>query len=249
MNSTPGNRHEEDGYSCPHCMNRGYFMKLDDANGTFYEVSYPCKCDPIRKSIMRLKRSGLGDLVHDCTFEKWKTSAGWQKGLKEAAEEYAKKPKGWFFIGGQPGSGKTRLCSTICRELVMKSGKELQYMQWKDEAGKLKMPSNEPEKQQERLEQLKNAEVLYIDDLFKCGKKPDGSTQRPTSADIDLAFKIINYRYNNPDSITIISSELTPSDLIDVDEATGSRICERSNPIEIERDKSKNYRIQNLMKF
>lgn len=197
---------------------------------------------------MRMKRSGLQDVIRDCTFDKWETPEVWQKNLKAVAMDYAKSPKGWFFIGGQPGSGKTRLCSTICRELLL-NGKELVYMQWREDTRKLKAQTKEPEQQQKRLDELKNAEVLYIDDLFKCGKNQDGSPQRPTSADINLAFEILNFRYNKPDSLTIISSELSPTELLEVDEATGSRIFDRSKPYEIEKDKAKNYRIKNLIKF
>lgn len=251
MNTTPGKLNETDGYNCPLCLNRGYFMKLVDANNTFYETAYDCNCMTVRRSILRMKKSGLQDVIRDCTFDKWETREEWQQNLKTTAMEYANNPQGWFFIGGQPGSGKTRICTTICRELLL-SGKELFYMQWRDESGNLKKPADDPEerkKRDKRLDELKTAEVLYIDDLFKCGKKQDGTAQRPTPADINLAFEIINYRYNKPDSLTIISSELTPLEMIEIDEATGSRISERANCIEIERNKRKNYRIQKLLKF
>lgn len=249
MNKTPGNRHEQDGYNCPVCMNRGGFMKIVDANNTFYEVWEPCKCIPVRTSIMKMKRSGLKDVIHDCTFDKWIASEEWQKGIKKVAVDYAKDPKGWFFIGGQSGCGKTHLCTAICRELLL-CGMGVQYMQWREDAVKLKgMTNKEPEQRQNLIDSFKNAEVLYIDDLFKCGKNPDGSEQKPTSADVNIAFEIINYRYNNPDSLTIISSELSADELIDIDEATGGRICERSKVLKIAKDKSKNYRIKNQLTF
>ena len=83
------------------------------------------------------------------------------------------------------------------------------------------------------IDRFKKAEVLYIDDLFKTGRNPDGSEPKPTAADINAAFEIINYRYNNPALLTIISSELNEDELLDIDEAVGGRIFERSKSISI----------------
>ena len=70
---------------------------------------------------------------------------------------------------------------------------------------------------------LKTVKALYIDDLFKTKKKIP-----PTDADIMLAFEIINSRYNNKDLLTIISTERSIDDIIQYDEALGSRIYHRS---------------------
>ena len=239
-----GDLDKEDGYNCQNCKNKGLIMRLSEENGEKHQVAYDCKCMPIRKSILRMKRSGLKDVIHDCTFDKWIATEDWQKTMKNAAVEYAKDPKGWFFIGGQSGCGKTHLCSAICREFLL-NGKEVQYMQWREESKKLKGAPKDTGQHTSLIDGFKQAEVLYIDDLFKCGKNPDGSEQKPTSADIGIAFEIINYRYNKPASLTIISSELSSSDLIDIDEATGSRICERSKVLIIAKDKARNYRLKN----
>ena len=61
--------------------------------------------------------------------------------------------------------------------------------------------------------------MLYIDDLFK------GNV---TGADLNLAFQLINARYNDRKLITILSSELTLSEIIEQDEALGGRIYERA---------------------
>lgn len=243
FNETPGNLDKEDGYNCPVCKNRGYLIKLVEDRGNVYQTAYDCKCAPIRKSIMKMKKSGLKDVIHDCTFDKWIATEDWQKAVKSAAIEYAKSPSGWFYIGGQSGCGKSHLCTAICRELLL-SGMGVLYMKWREDAVKLKGLSKDPEQRQSIIDSFKRAEVLYIDDLFKNGKNPDGSEQRPTSADINIAFEIINFRYNNPSSLTIISSELFASDVIDIDEATGSRIYERAKVLQIAKNKSRNYRMK-----
>ena len=63
-----------------------------------------------------------------------------------------------------------------------------------------------------------------------------------------LAFEIFNYRYNNRLS-TIISTEKTPQELVEIDEATGSRIAEMcgKNIYAIRRDPKRNYRLREVM--
>lgn len=90
---------------------------------------------------------------------------------------------------------------------------------------------------------LQTATVLYIDDFFKT---------TPTVADIDKAFQIINYRYNqsriaNKRCITLISSERTKTELQAIDEAIATRLIEMATPyymLTISRDVSKNLRLR-----
>ena len=157
--------------------------------------------------------------------------------------DYAKNPEGWFYLGGQSGCGKTHLCTAICREFLLE-GKQVIYMLWRDDIAKIKGFATDPEERQKLMERFKTAEVLYIDDLFKTGKNPDGYDPKPTAADINAAFEIINYRYCNPKLLTIISSELNEDELMDIDEAVGGRIFERSKSFSIAKDRSRNYRMR-----
>ena len=249
-NNMVGDRDKEDGYDCPICKNKGTIAKLvDNGNGTYSHCFADCKCVETRNSIMRMKRSGLKDIIKDYTFDKFIDSEPWQKSIKQAAMEYAKNPEGWFFLGGQSGAGKTHLCTAICREFLL-SGKRVLYMLWRDEIGKIKEAAQgakiaeDSENLRQILDKFKTAEVLYIDDLFKTGRAQDNSNPKPTAADINYAFEIINYRYNNPSLLTIISSELSEDELIDIDEALGGRIYERAKAITIGKDRRRNYRIR-----
>lgn len=244
LNAMEGNRNIDDGYNCNACKNKGYVFKVvEHENGTYSHVCADCKCAEIRRSIMRMKRSGLKDIIKDYTFDKFDAVEPWQKALKSAATDYAKKPEGWFYLGGQSGCGKTHLCTAICREFLLE-GKQVIYMLWRDDIAKLKSLALDGEERQKMIERFKKAEVLYIDDLFKTGRNPDGYEPKPTAADINAAFEIINYRYNNPSLLTIISSELNEDELLDIDEAVGGRIFERSKSISIAKDRSRNYRIR-----
>jgi DNA replication protein DnaC len=159
--------------------------------------------------------------------------------------QYAKHPEGWFFIGGQSGAGKTHICTAICREFLME-GKEVKYMLWRDDVVKLKNAVTDPE-YESLVEKYKRVEVLYIDDLFKTGTAADGTRQRPTGADINVAFEILNFRYNDPKLLTIISSECTIDSIIDIDEATGGRIFEKAkSSFSLKPDRSRNYRLRGV---
>lgn len=244
LNKQVGNENETDGYNCNVCHNKAWIVKLVDyPDGSFGKEYGDCKCAETRRSIMRMKRSGLKDIIRDYTFDKFEAVEPWQKTIKSAATDYAKDPKGWFYLGGQSGCGKTMLCVGICRELLL-AGKQVVYMAWRDEIAKIKGFATDPEQRQALIDQFKTAEVLYIDDLFKTGRNTDGSEPKPTAADINAAFEIINYRYNNPALLTIISSELNEDELLDIDEAVGGRIFERSKSISIAKDRSRNYRIR-----
>lgn len=247
LNNTQGDENARDGYECQKCKNRGWIAKLvDKGNGEYGHCVGECECVPIRRSIMRMKRSGLEDVIKEKTFARFEATEPWQKVVKQEAVEYAANPKGWFFIGGQSGCGKTHLCTAICRELLL-SGMETYYMKWRDDIAKLKGLSLDADEREAMISKYKNAKVLYIDDLFKTGRNPDGYEPKPTAADINIAFEIINYRYCKPDLLTIISSELSINELVDIDEATGGRICERAKVTNIAKDRSRNYRTKNAM--
>jgi len=229
LNKTEGALHREDDYVCALCRNKGYIARADEDR----LVVADCKCMEARRAIGRMRRSGLKDVIRAYTFERFEAEQPWQKTLKEAAMDYARNPEGWFALCGQSGCGKTHLCTAICRELLL-SGKNVRYMLWRDEIVRLKQGGEEL---QGLLEGFKTAQVLYIDDLFKCGDA------RPTAADINYAFEILNYRYNNPKLLTILSSELTEDELLAVDEAVGGRIYERAKAFTIGRSREKNYRL------
>lgn len=247
LNDTVGNRDQEDGYDCKICKNKGFVAKLvDHGNGTYSHCMTDCKCVEVRNSIMRMKRSGLKNIISDYTFDKFEDTEPWQKAIKKAAMEYAENPVGWFALCGQSGAGKTHLCTAICRKFLL-SGKRVQYMLWRDEIVKIKEAakgSEDSDELRKLLDRYKAADVLYIDDLFKTGRAADNTMPNPTPADINYAFEIINYRYNNPSLLTIISSELTEDELLDIDEAIGGRIYERAKTFTIGKDRSRNYRIR-----
>lgn len=220
-NNTPG---ELTGWRCEKCRNRGSLMVVTPEGRTAVKE---CDCMTIRKSLKRLQQSGLENLVRSCRFESFQTPEPWQEAAKRAAIDYARSPSGrWFLAAGNAGSGKTHLCVAICRELMLR-GLDTRYMLWRDDGTKIKAALKEREAYQSAVAPLKVVPVLYIDDFLKCGKN-----EQPTTADVNLAFEILNARYINPDLVTIISTERTLPELLEIDQGVGSRIyerCKRSN--------------------
>ena len=240
-NATEGHLAEIDGYNCTLCRNKGDIQYVKGR----YIYRKPCSCMETRKAIANMNKSGLQNVIRDYAFERFEENEDWQKSLKEKAIRYTKDEiNTWFFVGGNPGSGKTHICTAICREFLLK-GQKVKYMLWKEESTLLKAVINS-EVYGKKMERLKNVDILYIDDFLKPVKDKQGEILPPTSADSNLAFEILDYR-KNKQLRTIISSERHIGELIEIDEATGSRIVEmtrRKYLTNIKRDKSRNYRLQ-----
>lgn len=193
----------------------------------------------IRRALKNMQKSGLLEVLEEYTLDNFKTPHDWQKNAKDKAIKFINNPVGWFGMFGQVGSGKTFLCTAICGEFL-RQGREVKYMAWKDESTRLKALITEDDYQDE-IDKFKTSEVLYIDDLFKTEKGV-----QPSKGDKNLAFELLNYRYNNRSLITILSSERLADEMIDIDEATGSRIYQRCKDycINIGYDTGKNWRLK-----
>jgi DNA replication protein DnaC len=200
----------------------------------------------VRRSIWKMEKSGLKNVIKEMTFERFQVTEPWQENVKARAMAYADSMEGWLLFCGQVGSGKSHLCTAVCRHRLL-NGDEVRYMPWRDDIAQLKALSLDNEKREKYIADLKTAQILYIDDLYKTGKAADGSSN-PTSADVSIAFEIINYRYINH-LPTIVSTEKTPQELIEIDEATASRIIERAKgyTIQISRNPGRNYRLRDVV--
>lgn len=213
------------GYDCPKCLNRGQTMVVHDDGTTAVR---PCECMAIRNSLRRIERSGMKELVERCSLENYEAVEPWQKRAKELALEYIAAPAGhWFFLSGQPGSGKTHLCTAICKELMF-LGTETLYTVWPNTVQRLSAIVTLPDEYEKAMKELITVPLLYLDDFLKVG-----GGQRPTTGDLKRAFEVLNMRYLNPQLLTIISTERTIPSILKLDEALGSRIKERCGKYEL----------------
>lgn len=217
-------------YDCPICGNTGSVI-WRDAHGRL--VGRACECIGIRQEKRNAakyadmsRKSGLDHALHAFTFERYVPEEPWMARCLELAREYAGNPAGWFYIGGVSGCGKTHLCTAICGELLRR-GVPVAYLPWRDIAGKAKAAAADGERYAEIVQPLKDVRCLFLDDFFKTGRSQDGR-MHPTPGDVNFAYDLLNTRYLDSDSLTIISTELHMSDLADIDHAVMRRIKQRA---------------------
>lgn len=210
-----------------------------------------CACAKRKRAEKLLKQSGLADVIEKQTFDSFQDETQTQKIIKTKASEYLRdllvareewNPRApWFYVGGNPGSGKTHICTAICGELL-KQNIAVKYMKWVEESRRLKFFIHDDDFD-ELVRDYSEVSVLYIDDLLKQKFSDDPVF---TEADIKIAFTILNERYirNKP---TIISSEWDLiRHLLPADEGTFSRVYERckGHTVSISRDQRNNYRMK-----
>ena len=221
---------------CPICRGEGYLRAM--ING--YEYMKRCVCLEKKIAMEQLQRTGIAESIKRCTFDSFQTPEEWQERLKQRALQFLNETNKWFFVGGQVGCGKTHICTAILGKFL-KMGKSVKYIIWTNEIVRLKANKMDDENYQRIINPLLTTQVLYIDDFFKTEKD-----KRPSEADIRTAFEIINYRYVNNNLITIFSTEKTVDDIIDIDEAIGSRIHEKTKGYRnvILKDEGRNWRLR-----
>lgn len=226
------------GCYCNECADTRLIPDIQQVGDNNYIFGFrSCKCVNAAITKQTIKQSGLADEIKNKTFSSYVTSDSWQQKIKDMAIDYlntiANGDRKWFFIGGQSGAGKTHICTAIANRFLKKNY-NLRYMSWVQDIRQMKMDFNDNNK----INEFKTCEILYIDDLFK-------GSDNPSSYDKSLAFEIINYRENNR-LITIISSEMTSFKLKNIDEAIYSRIKLNAGKyaIDIPADANRNRRVR-----
>ena len=205
------------GVDCPRCGNTGQI--IERGPGLLELHVYECACMKKRRSLRSLRKAGMEDMAARYTFDSYQTDTPHREKIKHLSQEFVKAERGWFFIAGQSGSGKTHICTAICTGLMQQKASEIYFMPWRDDSTELKNRIRDQEWYQARIRKLKKVPVLYIDDFGKGGLN---------DADLKLAFEIFNARYNNTALRTVISCEMPIDDILRADEALGGRIYERS---------------------
>ena len=186
----------------------------------------------IRSCYQAMSRSGITeDMIKRFRFDTFSVIQDYQAKIKQTALRYVQSDlTGWLLISGQSGTGKTHIC-TACARYLLGKGYTVKYVLWHDVARRLAALRYKIDEYEAYMKEISDAEVLYIDDLFKSNKE--------TGA----AFEVINQRYMSRKP-TIISSELFIGDIMAMDEATGSRLNEMSKDhcCQIRNEPNRNYR-------
>ena len=226
--------YQENSYECNKCRDMMFVIQEDGS-------AKPCECRAVRIAKEKLKASGVSEEFRKMRFENFDYSKSKETMLAySTAKSYSKKfeelrvaRKNSIMFCGQVGSGKTHLAMSIAN-ILLDNGVGVIYMPYRSSITNLKQSILDDENYQKEINIYKNAQVLMIDDLFK-GKI--------TESDINIIYEVLDYRYfkNLP---VIITSEKTIDELIEIDEAIGSRLYEMSkNYIATMIGENLNYRI------
>ena len=224
-------------YDCPKCEDRGYTFEIKDG----YEVAVPCECLEKKQSIEKMARSGLTEAFKQRTFKTFIVNNEWQLEAKAKAMDYSKnfkETKASLMLSGQPGSGKTHIgVATMLRLIENNTG--CVYREYISMLTDLKQTSMDEEEYIRSLEKYINPPVLFLDDFLK---------GEPTIADRKHVYKIINTRYLKSMPM-IISTEKSVQDILEFDEAVGSRIVEmcQNNIITFPRGIENNSRLRGVI--
>ena len=223
----------ESRYKCSKCRDLKFI--INDG------VAYPCQCREVEIAKDMLKKSGISEEFRNKTFENFNNTQDSQiiNGYKKA-KEYAtnfsiikERTQNSIMFMGQPGSGKTHLSLSIAN-VLMDNSIGVVYMGYRDIMTQIKQNIMDEAYYNKIMNRYKHAKVLLIDDLFK------GNISK---SDINIMFELINYRYFNKLPV-IISTELSIENLVNIDEALGSRLIEMSKDYLVGiRGKRLNYRI------
>ena len=232
-------------YHCNICKDQGYIYINDDG----YEIAVKCKCEVLKEAQDRLNRSGLGNLLETKTMETYTIKESHQRYIKNMALEYVgeyiKGNKFSFAILGQSGVGKTHIMSAVSK-ILLDEGVSIKYYIADEIIQSLQACKYDEENYNKEFYKVVNAEVLYIDDLFKSSITNYYQQENIKVDDLKEIFKVINYRYNKGKPI-LLNSEIHFERFTDIDQAIIGRINEMCNYkylISIKPDTNKNYRLK-----
>jgi DNA replication protein DnaC len=222
-------------YSCPRCQDTGLIVREDTA--------FLCPCVKQKQLENLFRASKIKPAFRQKRFDNFDPDfSDDAREMFDAARAYVEnftdiknQPENWLVFLGQPGSGKTHLLIAVANSL-MEQGHPVLYFQHVEGFAEIRDAVREGGKEGTAgmIAEVKQAPVLLWDDMFKI---------RETPFMLEVVFEIANYRYLNflP---TLFSSEKSPRELLEVDEAIASRILERArNRIFVNERIDLNYRL------
>ncbi|CEP43822.1 ATP-binding protein [Paraclostridium sordellii] len=220
-------------YNCDKCRDLTFILDGD--------VAVSCDCRSLRQTESILKLSGISEEFRKKTFDSFnyaydiQTIDAYSKaiGYYSSFLDIRSSRKNSIMFLGQVGSGKTHLSLAIANKL-MDDGFGVLYMPYRDVITRIKQNVMNGEEYERIVNRYKNAKVLLIDDLFK------GSISK---SDVNIVFEIVNFRYFN-NLPMIVSCEKCVDELLDINEAIGSRLIEMSKDYLVEmKGRKLNFRV------
>lgn len=230
----PDSPQDKKNYKCTKCRDSGWIEVIHEGHIRMK------RCD-VCESRRLMMQSGISQEFQTKCFENFDTRNDSQlMNAKGKAVEYCRSfldiehtRNNSIMFYGQVGSGKTHLGTAIC-SCLMSRNIAVTYMTYRNTVTKIKQRMTDEADYDREVGKYAGARVLYIDDLLK---------GRITESDVNIMYEIVNYRYMNSLPL-IISTEKALDELLEFDEAIGSRMIEmcRGNIIQLQ-GKELNYRL------
>jgi len=223
--------------SCPICRGTG-FTRMDVPVGhPHFGKAMECVCQQAAKQ-QRRQRELLAfsqldrfELLRSAHFSTFNLRVPGVQEAHRAAKSFAYHPKGWLFLVGNNGCGKTHLALAITK-VCLERGLAVLFAVVPDLLDLLRatVDSNAQEQFDARFLKLLEADVLILDDL---------GTQRSSPWANEKLFQLLNHRYNTrtPTVITI-----HPRALHELDEHIRSRLSDVSLVTTIKMERAQDYR-------
>lgn len=226
---------------CDLCLSthrNGRFHYLDDEG-------YPCMfictsrhtCPKIgryhSRRIEHLKKtSRMPDDLLRKSIDNFTISEWWQHNVMTMLSMWTYTDQKWVCLTGGPGTGKTHICSALSVDLL-NQGIEVFYTYFAELMEHIRYYD------ESFLEKARNVPVLFLDDLYK------GNI---SFQEIKATAALINYRYTH-DLVTLITTEKTPDELFEIDQATTGRIIAKCDGCwaDLPHDKESDYRIRDFL--
>ena len=222
---------------CAVCLGKGLHAYVRHTVGNVSLAIEDCDCKRLISQADKLRLCGMPELVQRCGFDNYRIAAPWQAELCKTVRACADTEK-WLLLCGQSGSGKTHLAAALCRELLCR-GKSVLCVSWPETVRRLIAAGFERES---LLQPLLNAQVLFVDDLFKSGAD---QTRGVSRQELDIAFTVVEHR-SRLDKRTLITTELLSRELERLSEGLFGRIsqCCGSFICNIARARERNHRLK-----
>jgi DNA replication protein DnaC len=196
--------------NCPICKGNGFIRRDLPVEHPDFGKAQVCEClkDQVTASYRsRLYEMSNLDALKDLTFNTFqprgrdsitKAQADSTETAYITAKRYADNLKGWLFLWGGYGCGKTHLAAAIANSAVARNIPTL-FLTVPDLLDSLRFTFDSEETSfEERFDEIRNIPLLVLDDF---------GTQNMTSWALEKLFQIINYRYINQLPLVVTSNQ------------------------------------------
>lgn len=226
-------------HHCPICHDTGALVHIDN-NG--YEVVEFCECHYRKINEQQKKSNGISELFESKNFNNFKTRDTFERNAKKKCMQFADNVREEsILLTGQPGAGKTHLAVATAGR-IESAGVPILFEEYTVLMQELEGLKRDYHKQRIRINKVKTAKVLILDDLLKSGVYIWDSKRQIKDFHKEMVFSIVNYRYTNR-LPTIFTTELSLEEVYETDEGIGSRIIGMSGSNVIQFEGRDNQRI------